>query len=186
MVKMTRQEQMELIRVIHNTIFESKRLNTDITKTTIIHPRIPGGVATGRWFVGGKLRGFDIVLNRGDKTTHLRFMEQNPNKYDKNNNLSHYAGLARQGVQITWVIKQIAPEKWLGHMENDTWMPKKEIPYLKYSGQFAAPHRSMMKNIPQIPNDVDIPTFVEQEAFIDEGEFISLNSIGETNYEDME
>jgi hypothetical protein len=177
MVKMTAQEQMELIRVIHNTIFESKRLNTDITKATILHPRIPGGVATGRWFVGGKLRGFDITLDRGDKTMHLRFMEQNPNKYDKFNNLSHFAGLARQGVRITWVIDQSIDGGWLGRIENNTWVKTKPRSHTTYSRQSAAPHRSMMEEIPQIPSDIDIPEYVEQMTSELESDYILINDM---------
>ena len=114
---MTNAERMAVLMGVFNTVFQSKQLNTDITKEIV-------PTNTGRWpgrlFNKGTLRGFDFTINLGDRTINLRCLEQNPNKIDDFGNLKKYAILARQGHLIMWVI-DTKNDQFLGRIHNGVW-----------------------------------------------------------------
>ena len=118
---MTNQQKMDILMVIYNVLFQSRRMNTDITKIKIVTNM---GDFPGRWFVGQTLRGFDVDINVGDKIAKIRCIEQNPTKKDNNGNLKKHANLAAQGHKIMWVIDRNG--SWLGHLMDGIWVPSFE------------------------------------------------------------
>jgi len=181
---MTNEQRMSFLRFIANTIFQSKAMNTDITKITLTTNT---GNWPGRMFNGG-LRGYDFSLNLGDRTINLRCLEQNPNKTDNFGNLKKYAILARQGHQIMWVIDN-KNNVFLGRLQNNVWhasfVPattaatyqqpvQQEIhapaasqdPYMNYV-QEDMPLE--VDELPEIPDGITVPDYVfEQIADMDE------------------
>ena len=83
---MTNEEQMALLMMVFNAIFTSKAQGTDITGVVVTHPSLvawqnnqwqPSGAQAGRWFVDGKIRGFDLDVNIGPRVISIRVLEQN-------------------------------------------------------------------------------------------------------------
>jgi|GEM_PF-4319968 len=168
---MTNTEKMNFIKQVATTIFQSKMVNSDITKISIIHPNIindpnKGKGAYGRWFVNGTLRGFDIDLNLGNKVAKLRFIEHNPNKVDAQGNLKPLSNLARQGHQIVWMINRAITNGFLGRVQDGEWISAKDYAYTKAgSGQNASQDRTM-NGVPVIPQETNIPEYVVQNTEI--------------------
>jgi hypothetical protein len=171
---MTNEEKMAILKLIFNTLFQSKQQGTDITQVMITTNM---GNFLGRWFSDNTLRGFDVDINLGNRTIQIRCVEQNPNKMDAKGNLKWTANLARQGHKIMWVIDRNGG--FLGRMQDEEWVPGfepatqpanyqqqnlpqpdvPEIPGQPSYGQDLA-NSIVPEDLPEIPNAVDIPEYI--------------------------
>ena len=195
---MTNQERMALLMMVYDAIFTSKAQGTDPAQVVIHHPSLmswdgkPTGIQACRWFKSGvtqqlTIRGCDLNINIGDRVIQIRIMEQNPDKE------SQYAIMARQGVKITWVIdRKVQQGGWLGRIQDGQWhasepratyaapVPTPATAAPTYQASGAQPIETGYQSddevlepeeLPDIPNDVDIPDVVLQHfAEDDEGD----------------
>jgi hypothetical protein len=165
---MTNEEKMAVLKLIFNTLFQSKQQGTDITQvmmTTNV------GNFNGRWFSDNTLRGFDVSINLGTRIIDIRCVEQNPNKTDNKGNLKWTANLARQGHKIMWVIDRNGG--FLGRMQDEEWVPGFEPatqpavqqPVQQNVQNAAAQTESLeLEELPELPNAADIPDYVLQSV----------------------
>ena len=166
-------EKMQFIRMVADALFTAKASNLNMLGIIIQHPNIVDstglttGKAQGRWFKNAEtgqqtIRGFDVNLNVNDRVLSLRFMEQNPDKTDGRGNLKWTAALARKGHKMMWVVnRSVQVGGFLGRLQDGEWIPSQERAYTPANNQ-AAPARSAMENIPDIPADVGIPEYTLQ------------------------
>jgi len=162
---MTNEEKMAVLKLIFNTLFQSKQLGTDITQ--VIIPTNMGDFK-GRWFSNNTLRGFDVSINLGARVIDIRCVEQNPDKKDTKGNLKWTANLARQGHQIMWVIDRNGG--FLGRVQNNDWIPGFEPATQPATYQQPAQQEAQnpvaqtesleLEELPEIPNAADIPEYI--------------------------
>jgi len=176
---MTPSERMNFLQTVFNAIFTSKAQNTNISQVPVHHPAIVNeqhpGVAYGRSFVKGTLRGYDVDLNIGDRIIQIRCLEQNPNKTDASGNLKQLAVAARQGHQIMWVIDRQQENGFLGRIQNGTWIPSEQRAVKPANPPAASPAPMAASASPTVgglpvrpmPQNVGIPEYVvtEMEAY---------------------
>lgn len=173
---MNNQQKMELLLMLYRGIFQSKAQSTDITAMGVTSIHVVGGMARGRWFVNGTLRGFDFDVHDGTKLLQLRMVEQNPNKTDRTafprGNRTYYANLAHQGHCIVWVIDRKPGGSFLGRIQAGQWYASQEratFPATPQNQQTAAALVPSVEGIPDIPNDTNIPDYVLAAVAEDEG-----------------
>jgi len=155
---MTNAEKMGLLMSLYQCIFTSRAQNLDAQSMVVKNKYfVPSGVAVGRWFSKGLLRGFDVDVQAGDKVLQLRMMEQNFTKTDKAGNLTYYANLAAQGHQIIWVIDRKPGGQFLGRIQNGEWHFAK--PQATTPAKSTALPRPVSA-IPDIPVNIGIPEYV--------------------------
>lgn len=122
---MNNAEKVQLILLVHQTIFQSKMHGSDIKQVTVTTNT---GVHPGRWFGdgkgGGTLRGFDFTVQDHTGIIPMRMLEQNPDKQDGFGNLKQNAILARQGHKIAWLIRRDT-NSFLGKVQDGKWIPSK-------------------------------------------------------------
>jgi len=162
---MTNEEKMAILKVIFNTLFQSKQLGTDITREVITTNM---GNFAGRWYSNNELRGFDVSINLGTRIIDIRCVEQNPNKLDAKGNLKWTANLARQGNQLMWVIDRNGG--FLGRIQNNDWIPGFEPATQPASYQQPAQQGAQypaaqtesleLEELPELPNAADIPEYI--------------------------
>ena len=161
---MTNAQKMELLLNLYRGIFQSKAQSTDITAMGVTSIHVVGGMARGRWFVNGTLRGFDFDVQNGSNLLQLRMIEQNPNKTDAAGNRTYYANLAQQEHSIVWLIdRKKEVDAFLGRIQAGKWHPSQEravVPAIPAMQQTAAALVPSVEGIPDIPNDMSIPDYV--------------------------
>jgi hypothetical protein len=163
--------QVQLIKKIFDAIFAAKAVNMDATAIQVVDPHIVGGVARGRWFKNGMLRGVDCDVNLGTRIVSLRFIEQNPQKS------SQYAAMAVRGAKIMWVIDTRTQNGFLGRMQDGQWYPSTmrattPAPPPVQNQAMAASASPMPDDtidIPEIPAGMGIPDFVLNSFAEDNG-----------------
>lgn len=161
---MTNEEKMMLLKLIFNSLFQSKQQNTDITKVMMTTNM---GNFMGRWYSNNTLRGFDLSINLGNRIIDIRCVEQNPNKTDAKGNLKWTANLAQQGHKLMWVIDRNGG--FLGRMQDEEWIPGFEPatqPAIQQPAQQniqnapAQTESLELDELPEIPNAADIPEYI--------------------------
>ncbi len=181
---MTNAEKMGLLMALYNGIFQSKAQNTDITAMGVPSAFVPGGIVMGRWFVNGTLRGFDFDLQDGTKTLQLRILEQNPDKFDPAGNRTYYANLAHQGHCIVWIIDRKPGGSFLGRIQAGQWYVSEQravVPATPATQQTATALVPSVEEIPDIPNDANIPDYVLVAVANDEGGYDDFDQYPQGN-----
>jgi len=178
---MNNAEKSALIKYIYQVIFASKAQGSDITQLKV---QTNAGLWPGRWFKNAEtgqqsLRGFDFTVNDKGVSRKLRMLEQNPDKLDKFNNLKHFANLARAGHKIAWLIDTDVSNGFIGRIQDDEWVPSRPQvvnPIQEASGLARGlksetavtvgnppPGPPELEDIPDIPDDMEIPEYVLRE-----------------------
>ena len=132
-------QKMELLMMIYRAIFpENGVIGADNSTSTIrerfkawalqVEPRMFKDSSTRKQTIPG----MDIILDIGEthpngtlKPKNIRCISQNPNKRDRNGNLSQTAILARAGHTIMWVIDQDLENGFLGSIQDGRWAPSR-------------------------------------------------------------
>jgi len=130
-----------------------------------------------RTFVNGTLRGIDVDLKIDGGLRKFRFIEQNPNKTDNKGALKSFAQQARDGSQIVWLIDQ-GNDKFLGRIQDGTWYAAEERAYSvanQNSQPVVAPNQFDESYIPEIPDTINVPEYVQNYTEMDMATLIAMS-----------